>query len=108
MKNLENNELEEKEKKELEEIYKGLAELDQLQSNINAQRKLLNNMLGVSDDDLTMTEQIVLAIDNYIEDKNIAYRVDDDESNETVKILKIINADTNSTAVVKIINMDWM
>lgn len=108
MKNLENNELEEKEKKELEEIYKGLAELDQLQSNINAQRKLLNNMLGVSDDDLTMTEQIVLAIDNYIEDKNIAYRVDDNESNETVKVLKIVNADTNSTAVVKIINMDWM
>ncbi len=58
-------------------------------------------------DNISVSQEVVTAIDNYISDKNIAYRRDD-ESDETQTILTIINADTNSSAIVRITNMDWM
>ena len=104
----ENNELSEKEKVELTEIHKSLASLDQIQRMVNAQRKILKGMLGISEEEIPVAKEVINAIDDYISDKNIAYKIDNEQSNEIVTVLKIINADTNSTATVSITNMDWI
>lgn len=108
MKNLENNELTEEKKKEVIEITKSLDSLDQIEKMVNAQRKLLKGMLGIASEEIPVAQEVIKAIDNYISDKNIVYRKDDDESNEITTVLKIVNDDNNSAAVIRITNMDWI
>ena len=70
--------------------------------------ELVKNKVAGFYEEKTVSREVLDAINDYIDDKNIAYRVDDDQSDDTQTVIKIINADNNSTAIVRITDMDWI
>ena len=90
-----------------EKIKKSLDEIDQIIKMAIAQKKLLMDMLGKKDDivPITVSNIIIEAIDNYIEDKPLSYRR---EESKSVITLKVIDIETDSAAEVKIIDLDWL
>ncbi|KKM64804.1 hypothetical protein LCGC14_1497710 [marine sediment metagenome] len=97
-----------KKKTDIDEIQKAIAGVSDIIKMAQLQKRLLLEMLEKPKSGTIQTsiqQEVLTAIDNYIANKNIAYRRED---NQSVIILKIINADTNSSAEVRIIDLDWI
>lgn len=57
--------------------------------------------------EISVTQKILDAIDEYFANKTVGY-IKDDKSNDTQTILKVFDPQTNSTAIVRITSMDWL
>ncbi|KKL74605.1 hypothetical protein LCGC14_2063220 [marine sediment metagenome] len=89
-------------------VKEGLEGIKQIIDNARAQRILLLSMLEsteLKNIKVTLQQEILEVIDGYIEDKNITYRKED---NKSVITLKMINADNNSSLIIKLIDLDWI
>ncbi|KKM63977.1 hypothetical protein LCGC14_1505990 [marine sediment metagenome] len=89
-------------------IKEGLEGIRQIIDNARAQRILLLSMFEpteLKNIEITLQQEILEVIDIYIEDKNITYRK---EGNESVITLRMINADNNSSLIIKLIDLDWI
>lgn len=90
-----------------ERIENDLAEINTIIKYAKTQRKVLLEMRNGKPEEISMVKEVLKAIDEYVDDKPIAY-CKTDESTESHITLKIINTKTNSTARITLMDMDWL
>lgn len=92
---------------------KGLKELEILENVIFEQKKFYYSILEnnkeaqLEKESLPLTQHIQSALNNYFATFNVSIKNEKKESTSQIK-LKIINADTNESAIVDIIDLSWI